>query len=154
MAVVADLKYFRQYPCGQKVTVRTDHASLRWLMNSKDPEGQLARWLDVVSEYDLTIQHRPGANHGNADGLSRRPCKQCTHCGSSEQIGGELSTLTPKVESAARVAILQPSLSNKDLIKAQMADTSIRWLVVAKNEGKERPPWKEISKLSQASKTY
>ena len=65
------------YLYGRKVTVRTDHAALRWLLNFNNPEGQLARWLEVISEYDMTIQHKPGRKHGNADGLSRKACKQC-----------------------------------------------------------------------------
>ena len=47
------------------------------MINFKDPEGQLARWMDVLSTYDFTIEHRPGRLHKNADGLSRAPCKQC-----------------------------------------------------------------------------
>jgi len=37
----------------------------------------LARWLETLSEFDLTIEHRPGRVHCNADSLSRRTCKQC-----------------------------------------------------------------------------
>ena len=77
LAVVYFLKYFRHYLYGQQVTVRTDHSALRWLLDFKDPEGQLARWLEVITQYQLTIEHRPGRSHSNADGLSRRPCKQC-----------------------------------------------------------------------------
>lgn len=78
MAIVFALKKFRHYLIGRPVTVRTDHASLKWLMEFKDPEGQVARWLQIIGTYDLSrIIHRPGRIHGNADGLSRRPCKQC-----------------------------------------------------------------------------
>ena len=37
----------------------------------------MARWLGILAEYDFQIQHHPGAKHGNADALSRFPCKQC-----------------------------------------------------------------------------
>ena len=30
-----------------------------------------------MSEYFLIIIHRPGLKHSNADGLSRKPCRQC-----------------------------------------------------------------------------
>jgi hypothetical protein len=43
-------------------------------MNFKNAEGQLARWLEVLSSYNMTIKHRPGSQHQNADALS---CKQC-----------------------------------------------------------------------------
>lgn len=43
-------------------------------MNIKNPEGQVARRLEILSSYDMVIQHRPGRIHGNADGLGRRTC--------------------------------------------------------------------------------
>ena len=45
--------------------------------NFKSPEGQLARWLEKLQEYQFTIVHRPGLKHNNADALSRLPCRQC-----------------------------------------------------------------------------
>ena len=48
LAVVVFLKKFRQYLYGRRFTVRTDHGALRWLMDFKDPQGQLCRWLQVV----------------------------------------------------------------------------------------------------------
>jgi hypothetical protein len=55
LAVVNFVKYFRHYLYGKPFLVRTDHGSLRWLMNFKEPEGQLARWLEVLSCYNMTI---------------------------------------------------------------------------------------------------
>ena len=77
LAVVVFLKHFRHYLYGQRVRVRTDHGALRWLLNFKNPEGQLARWLEVITQYQLTLEHRAGRIHSNADGMSRRPCRQC-----------------------------------------------------------------------------
>ena len=37
----------------------------------------MTRWLLDISTYDLEIQHRPGRQHNNADGLSRAHCSQC-----------------------------------------------------------------------------
>ena len=54
-------------------TVRTDHNSLTWLMNFKEPQGQLTRWLEELSQFNMEIQHRPGKKHTNADALSRIP---------------------------------------------------------------------------------
>ena len=47
LAVVTFTKHFRPYLLGHKFTLRTDHGSLTWLQNFKDPEGQLARWLEL-----------------------------------------------------------------------------------------------------------
>lgn len=77
LGVVFGLKKFRHYLLGRNVLVRTDHAALKWVMAFKEPEGQVARWLQIMDTYDFTIEHRPGRLHGNADGLSRIPCRQC-----------------------------------------------------------------------------
>ena len=77
LAVVTFVKHFRHHPYGRKFLVRTDHSSLRWLLRFKDPEGQLARWLEVISSYEMEIEHRAGKLHGNADSLSRITCPQC-----------------------------------------------------------------------------
>ena len=70
LAIVFSLRKFRHYLLGRPVRVRTDHASLRWLLEFKEPEGQVARWLQIIDTYDIKIEHRPGKLHGNADGLS------------------------------------------------------------------------------------
>ena len=77
LAVVVFLQHFRPYLLGRHFTLRTDHGSLVWLRNFKEPEGQLARWLEKLQEFDFSVVHRPGRKHTNADALSRRPCSQC-----------------------------------------------------------------------------
>ena len=57
--------------------VWTDHGSLTWLCNFKNPENQLARWLERMQEYDFKTVHRAGRKHCNADVLSRVLCKKC-----------------------------------------------------------------------------
>ena len=75
LAVVATLDHFKGYVWGPKFLVRTDHAALVWLKNLKNIQGMLARWLAKLQQFHFDIVHRPGAHHGNADGLSR--CPQC-----------------------------------------------------------------------------
>ena len=81
LAVVNYVKYYRHYLLGRKFTLRTDHASLIWLMNFKNPEGQLARWIELLQQFNFTTVHRPGLRHTNADALSRVPAYKCKQCG-------------------------------------------------------------------------
>lgn len=81
LAVVVGIKYYKHYMSGKKFTVRTDHGSLTWLMKAKEPEGQVARWIETLSSYEFEIKHRPGRSHRNADALSRKPCSQCSRIG-------------------------------------------------------------------------
>ena len=50
LAVVHFTKHFRPYLLGHHFVLRTDHSSLTWLQNFKEPEGQLARWLEKLQE--------------------------------------------------------------------------------------------------------
>ena len=87
LAIVRFTRQYRHYLLGQIFVIRTDHSSLTWLMRFKHLEGQLARWLEELSQYILIIQHRPGKHHQNADGLSRPPdpyeCCDCYRAGLS-----------------------------------------------------------------------
>ena len=81
LAVVAMCIQFRSYLRGARFTLRTDHKSLVWVHRFKDTEGMLSRWLHSLQQFQFSIIHRPGKDHGNADGLSRAPsspCRQCT----------------------------------------------------------------------------
>ncbi len=75
LAVVTFARHFKHYLMGRPFLIRTDHSSLRWLVNFKDAEGMIARWIAHLSCYDYTIEHRKGSSHGNADGLSRKEVK-------------------------------------------------------------------------------
>eukprot|EP00731_Ephydatia_muelleri_P028380 Em0020g24a len=77
LAVVEFIQHFRHYLLGHQFTLRTDHSSIVWIQNFKEPEGQLARWMEKLQEYDFKVVHRRGTQHNNADALSRQPCKQC-----------------------------------------------------------------------------
>ncbi|KAL5469185.1 hypothetical protein EMCRGX_G030403 [Ephydatia muelleri] len=65
--------HFRHYLLGRQFTLRTDHSSIVWIQNFKEPEGQLARWMEKLQEYDFKVVHRRGTQHNNADALSRQP---------------------------------------------------------------------------------
>ena len=46
---------------------------LRSVIKAKDPKGQLERWIEFLSTFDLEIQYRPEQRHQNAGVLSRDP---------------------------------------------------------------------------------
>ena len=73
LAVVKFTDQFRHYLLGKEFILRTDHHSLVWLFRFQRLEGQLARWQEVLSQFQPKIIHRPGGKHINADGLSRIP---------------------------------------------------------------------------------
>eukprot|EP00798_Chlamydomonas_sp_ICE-L_P026084 gene26084-biopygen20578 len=46
---------------------------LLWMFSSANVTGAIARWACMLQSFDFDIMHRPGAQHGNADALSRFP---------------------------------------------------------------------------------
>ena len=71
LAIVWSILLLRPYLEGQRFTVRTDHDSLRWVLNLADAKGRLARWRLRLSEFDFDVEHRAGIKHQAADALSR-----------------------------------------------------------------------------------
>lgn len=71
LAVLTAIERFRQYIEGTSFTVITDHASLLWLQNLKDPAGRLARWALRLQAHDYEIKHRKGRYMVVPDALSR-----------------------------------------------------------------------------------
>ena len=81
VAVIYALEEFRHYVVGGvRFLLQTDHGALTSLFKTPEPIQQQARYLNFLADYNFEIQHRAGSQHGNSDGLSRRPCgnKKCT----------------------------------------------------------------------------
>ena len=70
LAVVDAFRQFHPYLYSQHFTVCTEHAALHWLFNFYHTEGQTARWLQRLQEYDFEVEHWAGLKHGNVDALS------------------------------------------------------------------------------------
>ncbi|KAJ8879099.1 hypothetical protein PR048_019705 [Dryococelus australis] len=70
-ALVFATKQFRAYLYGRRFTVITDHATLRWLLNLKDPISRPTRWVLRFAEFDFEVVHKQGKKHANTDCLSR-----------------------------------------------------------------------------------
>ena len=147
LAVVECVKHFHKYLYGQRFLLRTDHAALKWLLQFKNPEGQIARWIERLQNYDFETEHRKGIHHKNADALSRRPCPlECKHCSKSEGKEGIIDVRLLNIEpeddwTPHRIRINQ--LEDPDLAK----------LIIAKENG-VRPPKEQISNESPTAKAY
>ena len=70
-SVVLSVTTLRSYIEGLMLTVRTDHAALRWLMKISNSTGCLMRWRLRLCEFDFTVKYRPGLVHQVPEALSR-----------------------------------------------------------------------------------
>lgn len=133
LAVVVFTKHFRPYLLGRNFALRTDHSSLTWLQNFKEPEGQLARWIEKLQEYNFTILHRQGKQHQNADALSRRPDDQDSKNQNSSDLEPQLkismTSLSGEPSSSAGCSYLR---------KEQLEDENIGFILKAK-ETQQKP---------------
>jgi hypothetical protein len=75
LAALESITQWRPYLWGRKFRLVIDHAALRWLHTLKDvgggPASRLARWALKLAEYRFVVEHKPGALHKDADGVSR-----------------------------------------------------------------------------------
>ena len=77
LALLEFTDHFRYYLLGRKFQTRFYHHALKWLQSFKEPQGQVARWLERLQEYDFEVEHRVGRAHFNADAMSsRRPVRR------------------------------------------------------------------------------
>ena len=49
LAVRYVVEYFRHYLLGRTFCVRTDHQTIKWLFQLKEPKGRIARWIEILS---------------------------------------------------------------------------------------------------------
>ena len=137
LALVYFTKYFKHYLDGRKFTARTDHGSLKF----KNPEGQVARWLEILSSFDMIIEHKRGRLHSNADGLSRIPCRQCG-ISDDEKIKMKTEEGYLSIRPIASLNIDDPVSENMEILQEEDRDlrTVIVWL-----SAKRKPPFNEIA---------
>ena len=164
LAVVNFVKQYRHFLLGRKFYIRTDHRPLQWIFSLQDPTGQTARWQETLASFDFELMYRPGQQHGNADGMSRRPfdlldkadngppCGPCKKC--SKQ---NTPILIPVAAVVTRQASKKPNqtsqssakdsvqhqwpigYSMKDLQEKQLIDPDIKMIMKCKLNGEPRP---------------
>ena len=149
LAVVYFVKYFRPYLLGRKFLIRTDHSALTWLRKTPEPIGQQARWCEILEEFDFDIHHRPGKVHGNADALSRKPCKQCGW--GSE---GEDALEVRNIVFNAPAEVADSQWSPLKVAEETEHDDELGPILKRKLENDLRPSWEEVAGSGPHVKNY
>ena len=71
-AVVFALKIWRHYLYGERCEIYTDHKSLKYIYTQKELNLRQRRWLELIKDYDCSINYHPGKANVVADALSRK----------------------------------------------------------------------------------
>ncbi|GFX49145.1 retrovirus-related Pol polyprotein from transposon 412 [Trichonephila clavipes] len=152
-AIVKAVEHFHPYLYGRRFLLRTDHASLTWLLNFKNSEGQIARWIQRLQEYDVEIRHRKGSAHGNADALSRRPCPEsCKYCSRIEKKFDVIGPIVRQVTMPSTSTL--DTWSDESVRKDQLADPEIKPIIEFKELSDEKPSWQDIAHFDPTTKRY
>ena len=183
LALVRITNHFKHYLIGRPFEVRTDHKCLKWLVHFKAPQGQLARWLEHLANFQMTITYRPGKLHLQADALSRRtetsacpkteqslqslPCGGCKSC--RFQYRDDFRETVDDVGPLCRNPEVREVKSTGLTIKtANPNHQEIDWKWLEELQGQDKdmeplikvlrtgdmPPENEMGSLSPASKFY
>lgn len=78
MAIVWALDRFRPWLLGIHTTVVTDCQALVYMNTMRTSKPQIARWFDLIQEFDLEVKHKPGSSMCHVDALSRAPVEPPT----------------------------------------------------------------------------
>ena len=78
-AIVFALKIWRHYLYGEKFEIFTDHKSLKYIQSQKDLNLRQRRRIELLKDYDCSIQYHPGKANVVADALSRKSMGSLAH---------------------------------------------------------------------------
>ncbi|KAL2230621.1 UNVERIFIED_CONTAM: Transposon Tf2-12 polyprotein [Sesamum indicum] len=84
-AIVHALKIWRHYLYGEKFQIFADHKSLKYILMQKELNLRQRRWIELLKDYDCTIDFHPGKANMVADILSRKSSSTLTNLGSHNQ---------------------------------------------------------------------
>jgi len=93
----------------------------------------MARWLETMAKFSITIQHSPGCLHSNVDGMSRPFCKQCMGK-TTKQRWVDRAVEGQKLERADELTepfgilhvTFAPEILDKDVAELQAEDSDIQ----------------------------
>ena len=97
LGIVAAVKHFDVHLVGRPFEIIIDHRALQYLNTMRNSNPRLTRWALALQPFEFVVKHKPGSQHGNADGLSRQAwsegdeednlCMRPTVCCAAEEEG-------------------------------------------------------------------
>ena len=156
LALVEFSEHFRYYLLGRKFKARVDHHALKWLQSFKEPQGQVARWLERLQEYDFEVEHRAGRAHSNADAMSRRPLRRrhgdCPSCGTTESVLLASTVSNKKPKEKKRNIELDIPQSLKEVASAQLTDPDIACVINQLKRSNTKPDKRELQSMNPVTR--
>ncbi|KAK1644330.1 hypothetical protein QYE76_062135 [Lolium multiflorum] len=76
IGLVQAVRHWRPYLWGRTFRVRTDHYSLKFLLDQRLSTVPQHQWISKLFGFDFTVEYRPGRLNTVADALSRRDTEE------------------------------------------------------------------------------
>ena len=73
LAILHAFTNFRHYLVGSRFKIKTDHNSLKYLIEQEELNERQQKWVSKAQAYDFEIEYVKEKNNVVADALSRRP---------------------------------------------------------------------------------
>ena len=142
-AVVFALKIWRHYLYGETFQIFTVHKSLKYLMSQKDLNMRQRRWVELLKDYECTLEYHTGKANIVADALSRKSSRVANLQGSTFPSLIDLRKLNAKL-NVDEVGVLLATLRIRPVPKeriqeAQPNDQKLKEIIEKVKQGKETP---------------
>ena len=80
IGLVQAVRHWRPYLWGRRFLVRTDHYSLKFLLDQRLSTMPQHQWISKLFGFDFTVEYRPGRLNSAADALSRHDEEAAALC--------------------------------------------------------------------------
>ena len=77
------VRHWRPYLWGRHFLIRTDHYSLKYLLDQRLSTVPQHQWISKLFGFDFTVEYRPGRLNTVADALSRRDADPDSEAGAA-----------------------------------------------------------------------
>ncbi|GKC26243.1 putative reverse transcriptase domain-containing protein [Tanacetum coccineum] len=149
-------KIWRHYLYGVKFIIYTDHRSLQYFLEKKDPNMGQRRWLDLLKDYDCEIRYHPSKANVVADALSRKEREKVTKIHSLRMI--ITSNLFDKIKAAQVEALKEENWKSERItsyIPHKSGSRGSTKVLRFKNKGKLGPrfigPFKILKRVGEVA---
>jgi hypothetical protein len=125
-AVVYALKQWRPYLFGNRCEIFSDHKSLKYLFTQPDLNLRQRRWLELITDYDVSLNYQPGKANVVADALSRKSyCNNLMIEKAQPALYEEFSRLNLEIVPSGYLANLEIKSTLVDQIKDAQTVTRV-----------------------------
>jgi len=98
IGLVQAVRHWRPYLWGRPFLVRTDHYSLKFLLDQRLSTVPQHQWISKLFGFDFTVEYRPGRLNTVADALSRRDSEAVAPVPSPDALGAAVAVSGPSFD--------------------------------------------------------